>query len=159
MAHPLQLHLLIREEREKKQKNPETDRSGWLQIDIGPWVGGFSSAWPCVVVGRGWPSVLVASSGLRVRSDRRGSRVVGQTSLSSTLPPSHWAIDYTNEAQKSPASPPHALPLDQPHFSPFVVINNGGIDWISGFYFFGFLGFIFLVFLGFIFLGFISLVF
>ena len=115
-------------------------------------MGGFSSAWPCVVVGRGWPSVLVASSGSRVGSDRRGSRVVGQTSLSSTLPPSHWAIDYTNETQKSPASPPHALPLDQPHFSPFVVINNGGIDWIYGFYFFGFLGFIFLVFLGFNFL-------
>ena len=60
------------------------------------------------------------------------------------------------------SSPPHALPLDQPHFSPFVVTNNGGIDWFSRFYFSRFLGFIFLVFwvsffwfLGFIFLGFI----
>ena len=79
---------------------------------------------------------------------------MGQIGLSSTLLPLHQAVDYTNETQKSLASPPHVLPLDQAHFSPFVVTNNGGIDWISGFYFSGFLGFIFLRFLGFNFLVF-----
>ena len=152
MAHPLQFtpsHQRRKREKKKKSRIRQewvaSDRrwtmGGWLQLGVAMCCRG---AW--VVVGaRGQPWVAG-----RVRS----SWVVGQTGLSSTLPPLHQAVDYRNKTQKSPASPPHVLPLDQAHFSPFVVTNNGGIDWISGFYFSGFLGFIFLRFLGFNFLVF-----
>ena len=70
----LSAHLLIREERERereeKKKKPETKM--WVVVSRrsrSEWVG-FKSAWVasarrglCVVVGHGWPSVVVGTRG------------------------------------------------------------------------------------------------
>ena len=156
MAHPLQFtpsHQRRKREREKKKKKKPRIRSKWVASDRRWTMGGWLQLGVAMCRRGAWVAVDARGQSW-LAGQVRSSWIVGQIGLSSTLLPLHQAVDYTNETQKSLASPPHALPLDQAHFSPFVVTKNGGIDWISGFYLSGFLDFIFLRFLGFNFLVF-----
>ena len=152
MAHPLQFtpsHQRRKRERDKKKK--------YTQNKIG--VGGFRSAWLCVVVGRGWPSVLVASRGSRVGSDRRGSWVRSASpppcchciklQITQTKPRNHWPLLHMRchsiRLIFHPSSSPTTVGLIG--FLGFIFLDF----WVSFFYvfwvlIFWFLGFIFLVF-------------
>ena len=72
--------------REREREKPRNKNMGCSQSKIEIGIGGFRSAWdhgwmgfksawvalawrgPCVVVGRGWSSMLVASCGVEFRS-------------------------------------------------------------------------------------------
>ena len=111
-----------------------SDQRGWLQLGVGRvwlWgVGGRRCSW--LAMGR------VRSSWVAGHGSDRPLLHLARTSSSCRLHKQNLEItglSSTFVATRSTLS------------SPSVVTNNDGIDWFSGFYFFGFPGFIFLAFI------------